>query len=272
MVALILAKSVFLLFLFIAFVNIVCAALVLVTVREGRAHFPQNAISGGSLSDEKAPGLAAKLARGAQEWLAPWRSPDFRWVWFTRFLNALGFYIILSYLPNYLKDSVRDFRLPGITLNAPFQATILMSLTLSLSGAVSAVYGGRLADRVGRKRVIYGAGWLMFATLVPFSLIPIYGVIILLAPFFGIGYGAYLSATWALAADILPSKEDAAKDMGMWQMSVAAPQVVAGLFVSLLIHYGNRQQAGLGYTLAFLFSSFAFLAGSVMVNKVKGST
>jgi MFS family permease len=226
----------------------------------------------GSGGVEKAPGLAAKLRRGAAHWIEPWKSRDFRWVWFTRFLNALGFYIILSYLPNYLEDTIRVFRLPGLTLTEPFQATILMSLILSLSGAVSAVYGGRLADRWGRKRVIYASGWIMFATLVPFSLIRNYAAIVFLAPFFGIGYGAYLSATWALASDILPAKEDAAKDMGIWQMSVAAPQVVAGFLVGLMITLGNRQSAGMGYTLAFLFASFSFLIGSLLVKRVRGST
>lgn len=273
-VAFTLSKNVLLLFALIAGVNILCAALVLITVREPRAALGARADGRARLAGdaEKAPGLAAKLARGARNWAEPWQSRDFRWVWFTRFLNALGFYIILSYLPNYLKDSVRVFRLPGLTLTEPFQATILMSLILSLFGAVSAVFGGKLADAWGRKRVIYVAGWIMFATLVPFSLFPVYALIVFLAPFFGIGYGAYLSATWALAADVLPSREEAAKDMGIWQMSVAAPQVVAGFFVSLLIHYGNRQAAGMGYSLAFLFASFSFLAGSVMVKRIKGSS
>ena len=267
-VGLVLSKNVMGIFVAIAVVNVLCAAIVLFTVREKRYLFSPS--PGGAV--EKQSGIAAKLVRGLREWAAPWRSLDFRWVWFTRFLNALGFYVILSYLPNYLKDVVRVFRLPGLTLTEPFQATIVMSLTLSLSGAVSAVYGGRLADRWGRKRVIYVAGWLMFVTLVPFALVPNYGMILLLAPFFGLGYGAYLSATWAIAADVLPSKEDVAKDMGIWQMSVAAPQVVAGFLVSLVIFYGNRQQPGLGYSFAFLCAAVAFLAGSLLIKRVKGST
>ena len=57
----------------------------------------------------------------------------------------------------------------------------------------------------------------------------------------------------------------------MWQMSIATPQAAAGL-VGVGIDYANRQHLGLGYTLAFLFSSCAFLAGTVMVKKVRGST
>lgn len=263
-----LLRSVFVLFVAIALINVVCAAIVWITVPEGRPPRPEKPID----DPGRDPALWPKLRRGAREWISPWRSPDFRWVWFTRFLNALGFYVILEYVPNYLTDSVRTFDLFGLHLTSPFHATIIISLLLSLSGAVSAVLGGPLADRIGRKRIVLYAGWLMFLTLIPFSLIPVYAVIVSLAPFFGIGYGAYLAASWALAADILPNKEDAAKDMGIWQMSVAAPQVVAGFLVSVLIHLANHQRPGLGYTLAFLSASFAFLLGSLLVKKVKGST
>jgi MFS family permease len=268
---LLLAKSPFVIYLAIAAINIVCAAVVILTVREGTPAGGGRAAGERSAAGAKAPGLLPKLARGAGQWLAPWRGADFRWVWFTRFLNALGFYVIQFYLVYYLTDNVRSFGLLGLRLGSAFQASIVIALVISLAGALSALYGGRLADRIGRKKVIVYSGWLMFCTLVPFALIPVYWVILLLAPFFGAGYGAYLSATWALAADIVPSKEDLAKDMGIWQASVATPQVVAGM-VGVAIDYANRRYLGLGYTLAFLFASCAFLAGTVMVKKVRGST
>jgi hypothetical protein len=39
-----------------------------------------------------------------------------------------------------------------------------------------------------------------------------------------------------------------------------------------MITLGNRQSAGMGYTLAFLFASFSFLIGSLLVKRVRGST
>lgn len=262
--------SVLLIYVTIAVINIVCALIVLATVREPAAVAPPK------VRPENAP-TTRGLARGVAAWLAPWRSMDFRWVWLTRFLNALGFYIILTFLRNYLADGVRVFDLFGFHIVGkdgapdPFKATIVLALIISLAGAISAVAGGPLADRIGRKRVVVASGWIMFVTLVPFALVPNYQVIALLSPFFGIGYGAYLSATWALATDILPSKEDAGKDMGIWQMSVATPQILAGV-VGALIDLGNRQRMGAGYSFAFLLASFAFLLGCVLVKKVKGSS
>ena len=267
-----LLKNVFLVYAAIAAINIVGALIVLLVVRE---RLPMPAESAGALLAATPPKdrrLLARLGRGAGRWLEPWRGPDFRWVWLTRFLVALGFYLILLYNSNYMTDVVRTFDLFGlIRLKKPLEASLVIALAISLSGAVASVIAGKMADRVGRKRVIYVSGVVMFVTLVPFALLPNYSAIVVLALVFGAGYGAYLSASWALAADIMPSKEDAAKDMGLWQMSVATPQVLTGL-AGGVVDFANRQQPGLGYTVAFLLAATAFLAGSVLVKQVKGST
>ncbi len=270
-----LGANFFLIYASIAVINVMCALIVLATIREPRfvpsaAQEDARAAATALADSDRRPG--ARLARGAQRWVEPWRSPDFRWVWFTRFLSAFGFYLILLYVVNYLTDRVRTFDLPGgLRLNKPFEAAVAVALTISLTAAVSALLGGRLADRLGRKRVIVLSGWLMFVVLVPFAFLPVYAAIVPLAAIFGLGYGAYLSASWALASDVLPSKEDTAKDMGIWQMSVATPQVLTGL-AGLIVDWGNRQQAGLGYTFAFLLAAFAFLAGSLIVTRVRGSS
>lgn len=253
-VGLVLGGNAVLIFGVIAVVNIVCALIVLAVVRE-------------------APSVAKKPERGLfAGWLQPWQSADFRWVWFTRFLTAFGFYMILLYVLNYLKDVVKEFSVFGlVTLGEPFQASVVIALMISLSGAVASVPAGRLADRIGRKRVIVVAGFIMFATLVPFCLIPNFSVILALAALFGAGYGAYLTADWALVADVLPSAEDTGKDMGVWQSSVATPQIFSGA-AGLLVDTLNRGQMGLGYTVVFLLASLAFLAGTVLIRRVRGST
>jgi MFS family permease len=265
-----LLQNLYVLYVGIAVVNLICAAIVLLTVRGGDQPAAPGAATPGAASRRRAP--AARLRSLAQAWLAPWRSPDFRWVWITRFLNALGFYLILLYLTNYLTDRVGRYHIPGLfELSSPSHAAMVLAVTISLSGAVAAVIGGPLADRIGRKQVIFWSGWLMFAVLVPFSLVPVFALIMPLAVLFGFGYGSYLSASWALAADTLPNAEDSGKDMGIWQMSVATPQLLAGL-VGVLVDLGNRLHSGLGYSGAFFVASFIFLAGAVLVRKVKGST
>ena len=59
--------------------------------------------------------------------------------------------------------------------------------------------------------------------------------------------------------------------MGIWQASVSTPQILTGA-VGLLVDAGNRVSGGMGYTLAFLISSAAFLTGCLLVTRVKGSS
>lgn len=240
----------------IAAVNILLAGVVLWTIRH---------------ADEAAAPRAARRPFALKQWLAPFRSSDFRWVWLTRALNSLGFYMIVLYLVYYLRDSVRVFRLGGLDLKDPLQAVVLLAVSISLAGALSSVLAAKLASRLGRKRVIVLAGWLMFGAVVPFSLFPVYGPMLAFAVLFGLGYGAYAAEDWALATSVLPDSESTAKDMGIWQMSVSLPQIACGA-AGGLIDALNRRSAGSGYTTLFLFASLAFLAGSLLIVKVRGST
>jgi Major Facilitator Superfamily. len=254
----------------IAVINIVFAVITLYAYRE-----PPALQSAAPPAESRTSDPEERVRKIVAGWVAPFRSADYRWTWISRFLGAFGFYLILVYVSNYLKDSVHDLTVFGAhlagTREAEVQnATLVAALTIALSGALTAVHAGKLTDSIGRKRVIIGAGWLMFATLVPFALVPDYDLMLLLAVAFGVGYGAYISATWALAADVLPSKEDAAKDMGIWQASISSPQIVAGM-VGFLVDFGNRQRPGMGYSTAFLISAFAFLAGCLLVTRIKGA-
>jgi len=49
------------------------------------------------------------------------------------------------------------------------------------------------------------------------GLVPSMAFTYVVGALFGIGYGAYQAVDWALAIDVLPGGEDAAKDMGIWQ-------------------------------------------------------
>jgi len=142
---------------------------------------------------------------------------------------------------------------------------------LSLTGAISSVLNGKRSDVVGRKRIVIEAGWIMFAALVAFCFMSSYALVAPLAILFGVGYGAYLSADWALVSDVLPDESNPARDMGVWQMSVAAPQLCSGL-IGGLIDFGNRAGEGVGYRIAFGLASIFLLMGSLLVRRIKGST
>jgi MFS family permease len=266
--AFVLRGQVVAIYMALAIVNVICA---LITLRVVRDRLEPRSTPG--------PGFFAS-------WIEPWRDHDFRWVWFTRFLNGVGFYLVLSYMRYFLVDVVRDFHFFGLNLSpidpnaadpqralqtAATNAAFELALVVSVVGAVSSVMGGRLADRIGRKKVVILAGGLMAAVMPPFILWPQFTVMLCLAAIFGVGYGAYQSADWALVSDVMPSKEDLAKDMGIWQASVATPQILSGA-AGKLVDYGNSLDPGSGYTYTFIFAAIVFVLGTVLIRQVRGST
>ncbi len=202
--------------------------------------------------------------------LKPWQNPDFRWVWGTRFLVMFGQYVVQTYLQYYLADVVRVFTLWGRSVaREAFQAVALLGLVISAGAAVSSVPAGRWSDRTGRKRPIYLAGAVMASALLPLLLAPRYDVLVPVALLFGLGYGVYAAVDWALATDVLRAPEAHATDMGIWQTSIVLPQILAGL-AGRGVDGLNRIAFPLGYEAAFVAAALAFLAGTLLVARVRG--
>jgi len=199
----------------------------------------------------------------------PWRDPDFRWVYATRFLVMFGQYLVQTYLQYYLADVVRVFTAFGRVLaRAATQAIGLLVLLISLGGAAASVPAGRLSDRLGRKPLIYASGMGLAVLLVPVLLFPRYDVLLLLALLFGVGYGVYAAVDWALVADVLRRPEAHATEMGVWQTSIVLPQIAAGLLGGA-VDALNRAQHGLGYAIVFSLAAISFLAGTLLVRNVR---
>lgn len=243
------------LFGLIAVLHIVCMAMVLTTIKEK----PYPAVE--------------KRRFDLEVWISPWRTRNFRVVWGVRFLVSFGFYIISSFGQNYLKDVVRVFSPLPLLAKDPkdmaLLAAVVVIVLISLTGIVGALVGGKMADKYGRKVVIQRAGWIMFAAILPFAFSQSFAFILGLALVFGFGYGAFSSADWALVADILPSDADVAKDMGIWQSSVALPQVFNGILGGQIDSLNRSQGGHTGYIFAFALAAVLFLVGSFAVRFVR---
>ncbi|MER3461494.1 MAG: MFS transporter [Armatimonadota bacterium] len=238
-------------FMLVALVNLLAAFLIIAFIRE-------------------VPGLKPRSDGLWTSLIAPWRSADFRWVWFTRFLVMLGQYVVLAYLQYYLADVVGRFGLFGsVYTNEPAQAVSLLGLLIAIGTVLAAVPAGNLSDHRGRKPVIYAAGGGL-AVLMLLFLIPSFEWLLLLSLLFGVLFGAYLSVDWALISDVLPDPQGHATDMGIWQTSSILPQVLAGSFGAWLGTLGE-QSGGSGYTLIFLAAAVCFALGAVLVRQVWGA-
>lgn len=105
--------------------------------------------------------------------------------------------------------------------NADADATVFLATAIvGVSTALAAVPGGRLSDRFGRRPVIWAAAAIAGAGLVGVSVAPSPGLAVASWVPFGIGMGIFLSADWALMADVIP-KETAGRYMGILNAGTA---------------------------------------------------
>ena len=183
----------------------------------------------------------------------------FLWVFVTRVLFALGQYSVQPFLQYYNAD-VLGQRDPG-------QATSIMLACIIVGSVASALIGGRLSDRLGRKPVIYAAGGMMAAAALLLLIAPTFVTALLLALLFGLGFGAFTSVDWALGSDAMPSRRSYARDMGVWHVAFVAPQMTSAPQGALL-DWGNARGGNLGYTLVFGIAALFFLLGVILVRNV----
>lgn len=105
----------------------------------------------------------------------------------------------------------------------------------------------------------------MFLTAPSFSLMLGLGVL------FGLGYGAFVSVDWALATDVLLSRSTAAKDLGIWGISITLPQVVAPLIGGPLLDVFNRVGANRGYVALMVMGAVYNLISALTIWKIRGA-
>ena len=210
--------------------------------------------------------------------VTPFRSSDFAWVFFTRLLMTMGLFSVQGFLLYYLKDVVKDFSVFGRVLATTTEAALQYVLMgLLMMAVLSSLIVGKLSDRYGRKRMVYIAGAVQVVVAAGFMMSDNYLAALCIGALFGVGYGAYESVGWALATDVLPNADDAAKDMGIWHMALTVPQLVATPVAGFLldIFNGVGKDSGrptLGYTVIFSVAILYFTLGTLFVSKVKKST
>jgi len=115
----------------------------------------------------------------------------------TLFVYQFGLNAILPYLVLFITDEIHESQQTGLILSA----------TLLLVMAISAVVFGRLADRIGT-RLVLALGWALLAASavagVLITTLPQTVAVVLLA---GVGNGAATAANWPLLTALIPPEK-----------------------------------------------------------------
>lgn len=182
-------------------------------------------------------------------------SPDLVWAWGSRFLVMLAFALITQYLLYYLQDELRveDAQKAVLTVTA---VTVLCSM-------LAAMMTGRWSDRVDRRRVFVAAGAvLMGIGSLAMAIAPVWPVALGAAAIVGLGFGTFLAVDLAVVASVLPSAADTGRDLGVFAIAAAAPQILApALAVPVL--------ALVGYAGLYVLTAAVAIIGGALVMRVR---
>jgi len=140
--------------------------------------------------------------------------------------------------------------------------------TLAQSAVVvgASLIGGKLSDRTGRRKVfvvtastVYGLALFVVAIASSFN-----GFLVGMA-ISGLGFGMYMAVDLALVADVLPDQDNAAKDLGVFNMAGALPFSIAPAIAPAILAIG-----GGSYGVLYAGAGVCAIIGAFAILPVKG--
>ena len=189
----------------------------------------------------------------------PRKSPDFAWAFASRFMFVLAYAFVTTYQAYYLLDKI------GSTEADVPQQIFLGTLAQSIVIVAASLVGGRLSDWTGRRKIfvftasiVYGLAMFVLAIASNFN-----GFLVGMA-ISGLGFGMYMAVDLALVADVLPNKDNAAKDLGVLNIAGALPFTVAPAIAPAILAIG-----GGSYGVLYGFAGACAILGAVAILPVK---
>jgi MFS family permease len=215
---------------------------------------------------ERDPGPFSARAFAASFLLRGPQYRDFYFVLLTRALVTMGIFSVFTFFQFFLKDVV------GVAHPAA-ETSYLVGIIIA-TGIPTSLAAGALSDRWGRKPLVYLSGGLMAVASLLFigvGFFPSLAAMFWIGALFGVGYGAYQAVDWALAIDVLPKSEAAAKDMGIWHIALVLPQAVAPALTGIILSAFKQSSLLWGYTVVFMLTALWFILGTVFVRQIRGA-
>ncbi len=193
----------------------------------------------------------------------PRQLQNFRLVWLSRLLTQLGVATSQGFLLLLVVNAVEkgaDF--PSDSAQLIVSRLFLASTGVSVAVALAI---GALSDQVGSRQLFVAAsGALIGAGMAVIAALPVWWGVFFGQIVYGIGVGLYSSAEVALAAEMLPSRRDSARDLGILNLGNTLPQALAPLLALFLI-----DPSGDGFSALFAVGAASAGVGGAVALRIK---
>jgi MFS family permease len=194
----------------------------------------------------------------------PFAHRDFSYALASRVLIMTAFSLVQGYLLLYLQQLAMTHA--GVS-GRPEAAFANLAALATAANLACAVAGGVVSDRVGRRN------WFVFAA----GMVMATGILILAGAnswaglqagslVYGCGAGLFYAVDLALIVQVLPSLQNAGKDLGIVNLSNTLPQAIAPLIALTLLG-----ETGLSFRALFLCGATTAVLGAVCVLGVRKS-
>lgn len=214
-------------------------------------------------------------------WLDPIEHSDFFLVFVSRTFYYMGV-SVQTFMLFYFRDVIHS--------NDPQADVSYLALLGQMSGAIFCVPMGLLSNHVGRKPLIYLSTTILIATYIMFMIYQSRFMTLIGGAIYGIGNGTYLSVDYALACDTIPSKDNAARYLGIWGVGAFIGTLLGPLLIGpALLYFGTHGKSGrneephydtdgtttmydlAGYQSILIIGCICFAAGAITIAPVKSA-
>jgi MFS family permease len=193
-------------------------------------------------------------------YVKPRTSPDFAWAFASRFLFLMAYALLTTYEAYFLLGKI------GSAATDVPQQIFLGTVAQAVLIVAASLVAGKLSDWTGRRKIfvfiasiVYGVAMFAVAIASNFN-----GFLVGMA-ISGLGFGMYTAVDLALVADVLPSKDNVAKDLGVFNIAGALPFSIApaGAPLILAISGGN-------YGVLYAAAGVSAIIGAAAILPVRG--
>lgn len=188
-------------------------------------------------------------------WTNPFKHPDFGWAWVSRFSILLSLSFVTTYQTFYL---IRHLGIAeGDVTTFVFLGTII-TIAILIFGSI---IGGWLSDKFHRrKRFVWMSAFICGVGLYLLATGNSIGMFFIAAGVIGLAQGAYMAVDLALVTEVLPSKKDTAKDLGVINIANALPQSVAPAIAPIFLAINGPDNFTSLFIAAGVFAAIAAVA------------
>jgi len=147
-------------------------------------------------------------------------APGYRWLIAERFLFLLGVYGLQAFGQYFLQDALE--------VSDPQRQTANLLAVIGAGTVLFVLVGGRMADRVGAKRVLFAASGLAATGLLAMAWIAEIRGLYAAGALIGAGMGLFLTSNWTLANRMAPAAQ-AGGHLGLTNIATAGAAALARL-------------------------------------------